>query len=153
MSDPGRRVARIGEERQTFLRAGLVELGEAALRQIYLAPDLQALRRVTLEALGDRADRAGILGDVVALHAVAARGGVLQRAIFVEKRNRDTVNLRFDDHRNLTPGQDLLDASVKLRDLVFGIGVVQTEHRDAVANLREFVQWRAADAPGWESRP
>ena len=111
-------VARVGEQRQPGVGAVAVELGKPALGQVHLAAHFQPR--------GQRAPCSwrGIVRIVRAFcvmsspgHAVAARGGVLERAVFVEKRHRHAVDLRLDDDRHVAAGQRLLHAAVKLGDL------------------------------------
>ena len=57
------------------------------------------------EEVRNARDRADVLGHVVAGRAVAARGGVAERALLVEERNGDAVHLRFDDGLDFLAGE------------------------------------------------
>ncbi len=82
-----------------------------------------------------RFDRLDVLRDVVADEAVAASCRIFQLTVFVHYGNRDAVHFRFDHDGNLFVGQKFRDSFVKIGDLVFGISVVETKHRNAMLNL------------------
>ena len=90
----GGRVARVGEGRFLGFGAALVERFEGGDRQVDLAAHFDQLRRV-LDPQRDRADRAQVLGDVLADPAVAAGGAADQHAVLVGERDRQAVDLRL----------------------------------------------------------
>ena len=93
---PGGGVAGVHERREAPLGPALVERGEIGQRHVHLAADLDQRRRiVALQAHRDRADRADVVGHVLADLAVAARGAPLEHAVAVDERHRQTVDLRL----------------------------------------------------------
>ena len=90
----GGRVARVREGRLAGLGALLVQARERRQRQVDLAAHLEQRRRV-LHAQRDRADRAQVLGHVLADLAVAARGAAHEHAVLVHERDREPVDLRL----------------------------------------------------------
>ena len=90
----GGRVARVREGRLARLGALLVQPRERRQRQVDLAAHLEQRRRV-VHAQRDRADRAQVLGHVLADLAVAARGAAHEHAVLVHERDRQPVDLRL----------------------------------------------------------
>src|SRR5207244_12385392 len=77
----GRGVARIGE--LLFFVQPFVELLEVFFRDVDLAANFEALH-FRVDAQRQCADGADVRRDVVAAHAVAARGRARQRAVFIQ---------------------------------------------------------------------
>ena len=79
-----RHVPGVGERRQAFPRLRLVERHEVGVGHVDLAADLDRFRWLRqAEHQGHAVDRTDVMSDVVAHDAVAPRGGLLQRAVFV----------------------------------------------------------------------
>ena len=93
-----------------------------------------------------RTNRFDVLGDVVSNQTVTAGGCVFEPAVFVEHRNRHAVHFRFDHDRDLFVRQKSRDPFVEIRDLIFGIRVVETQHRNPVLNLGERLKRLATHA-------
>ncbi len=89
-------VAGIHEGRFARFGAALVERREVAKGHVDLAPHLDQ-RGCVLDPQRDRADRAQVVGDVLADLPIAARSPPLERAVPVEQADRETVDLRLDD--------------------------------------------------------
>ena len=87
-------VARVGEGRFLGFGAALVERFEGGDRQVDLAADFDQLRRV-LDPQRHRADRAQVLGHVLADPAVAAGRAADQHAVLVGEGDRQAVDLRL----------------------------------------------------------
>ena len=96
----------------------------------------------------NRADRADVLGDIVARGSIAARGGIAQGSVLVQERNGNAVHLWFHDGLDERTRKQLFEPGKKRADLAFGIRVVQAEHRRAMPDLRELLQRRPAYVPG-----
>ncbi len=75
---------------------------------------------LALEFQRDVADGADVLGDVVAGGAVAAGGGVFQRAVFVEERDGDAIDLGFEGDGDVLAAEVFLEALVEADE--FGLG-------------------------------
>ena len=90
----GGRVARVGEGRFPGLGPALVEGFEGGDRQVDLAPHFDQLGRVG-DPQRHRADRAQVLGHVLADPAVAAGGPAHQHPVLVGERDRQAVDLRL----------------------------------------------------------
>ena len=90
----GGRVARVGEGRFLGFGAALVERFEGGDRQVDLAAHFDQLRRVR-DPQRDRADRAQVLGHVLADPAVAAGRAADQDPVLVGERDRQAVDLRL----------------------------------------------------------
>ena len=69
------------------------------LRQVHLAANLDAALRPALQRQRDRAHRPHVLRDVLAAHAVAARGAAHQPPVFVGQRDAEAVDLQLGDIR------------------------------------------------------
>ena len=93
-----------------------------------------------------RANRFDVLGDVVSDQTVTAGGCVFEPAGLVHHRHSHAVQFRFDHDRNLFVRQETRDAFVEVRDLILGISVVETKHRDPMLDLGECLKRFAADA-------
>jgi hypothetical protein len=147
-----RRVARVHERRQAGLGAPLVEPCEVRQRHVDLTADLEHRRRV-LHPHRDRADRAQVVGHVLADLTVAARRAPDEHALVVEQRDRQPVDLRLADVAErrlldplagevaahpLHPGQQLLGRA----------RVGQREHRLLVPDLLEHRDRLGADPLG-----
>ena len=109
------------------------------------AARFQKFRCSTAQSLGHRTDRSDILSDIVAYRSIPARRCLTQPAVFVNERNRNAVHLWLDHHRNFLVRQQALNASVKILHLLFGISVVETEHRDEMRHLLERFEGFPAD--------
>src|SRR4029077_5837325 len=58
-------------------------------------------------------------------------------------------HFRLNDNGDFFVRQQARDSFVKIRDFVFGISVVETEHRRAVLDLRKRLERFSADALSW----
>jgi hypothetical protein len=67
----------------------------ACARRSFNAAKLQQ-RRDVFDAQRDLADRAQVVGDVLADLAVAARGAALQYAVAIDEADREAIDLRLD---------------------------------------------------------
>ena len=147
---PGGGVARVHERRQALLGAALVQRGEVAERHVDLAADLDQ-RRGVVDAQRDGRDRAQVVGDVLADHAVAAGRAALEDAVAVEQRDREAVDLRLGDVaelRRLDPlARKVVAHPVDPRaQLLLAARVGEREHRLQVRDLVEAVERLAAGA-------
>ena len=84
-----------------------------------------------------RADRAHVDGDILATHAVAARGGLHQPALFVAQRDGEPVELRLGRIHDALDVEPFARAAVEIDDVLLGEGVVEREHRHGVHDLAE----------------
>ena len=97
---------------------------------------------------GTSFDRADIGGDVLALEAVAARGGRDQLAVLVAQRHRQPVDLRLGGERHrlvLLEVEEAADAADEIGDLLGVERVLQRQHRHRVPHLGEAARRRGAD--------
>ena len=145
-------VARVHERREPGLGAPLVERGEVRQRHVDLAADLEQRRRV-VDPQRDRADRAQVVGDVLADLAVAARGAAHEHAVAVEQRDREPVDLRLGhelERRLLDPlAREVVAHPVHPgAQLLLGARVGEREHRLQVRDLLELAHRLPADALG-----
>jgi hypothetical protein len=86
-------------------------------------------------------------GDVLAGAAVAARGALNQHAVFIADVGRQAVDLGFGDEGDrvcMRQFQEALDAGHEVGDVAFVEGVVQRQHRHAVAHFGELAGGRRA---------
>ena len=148
----GGRVARVGEGGLARLGALLVELGERCQRQVDLAAHLDQRRRV-VDAQRYGADRAQVLGHVLAHLAVAARGPAHEHAVLVDQRDRQAVDLGLGHeahvaHRHVLAGQVALAAQHPGGQLLLVARVGQRQHRRQVRHLGELVERLGAHALG-----
>ena len=148
----GGRVAGVGEGRLAGFGAALVERFEVGDRQVDLAAHFDQLRRV-LDAQRDRADRAQVLGDVLADPAVAAGRAADQDAVLVDERHRQPVDLRLGRVAELRGGdveplEVVADPRLPGAQLLLAAGVGEREHRLEVLDLPEAVERRRADPLG-----
>jgi len=85
--------------------------------------------------------------DVLALDAVAARGGTHEAAARVGDRHRQPVDLQLADVA--AHGADgALDPNAEITNLIRAEGIVETEHRGAVPDLGEARRGLAAYSLG-----
>ena len=71
-----------------------------------------------------------------------------KEAILIPAGNGYAVNLGFEDVFDGFTRQLFLDVGVEFTETVERIGFLQREHRDGMANVLEFFQWRTADPLG-----
>ena len=150
---PGGGVARVRVGRLAGLGALLVEADEGRQRQVDLAAHLQQ-RRGVLDAQRDRADRAQVLGDLLADLAVPARGPTNEDAVLVDQRDRKPVDLRLGHeadvaHLDALAGQVALRAQHPGGHLLLVAGVGERQHRLQVADLLELVERLGAHPLRW----
>ena len=90
------RVARVHEGGEAGGGASFVEGGEVGQRHVHLTPDLEQGRRcVQIQAQGNGADRAQVVGHVLPHLPVTARGAPLEHAVAVEQGDGQPVDLRL----------------------------------------------------------
>ena len=145
-------VARVGKGRLARLGAAFVQRLEVGDRQVDLAAHFDQ-RRGILDAQRDRADRAQVLGDVLADPAVAAGCAADEHAVLVGERDRQAVDLRLARVAELggadvEPLEVVADAGLPGAQLLLVAGVGEGEHRLGVLDLLEAVEGRRADALG-----
>ncbi len=95
-------------------------------------------------------DRPDVGGDVFACDAVASRGGAHEAAVAILKGDAEAVDLQFGDirHGSLEIIQPAPQPLVERLQLVFVVGVVETEHRLGMTDRGEAFGRPAADALG-----
>ena len=145
----GGRVARVHEGRLAGRGALLVQAGERRQRQVDLAAHLQQ-RRGVLHAQRNRADRAQVLGHVLAHLAVPAGGAAHQHAVLVDERDGEAVDLRLGHevhvaHLHALAREVALAAHHPRGQLLLVARVGEREHRLEVRHLLELVERLAAD--------
>ena len=141
-------IARVGEDGQTGRGPLLVQLREAALVHVNFPSHLQESRRRPAQTRRDRANGFDILGDVIADHAVPARGGMLQLALLVGQRDGHAIDFRLDHDRDFLVREQSSDPCIKARYFFFRVRIVQTQHRNPMPNLRKSLEGSAADPLG-----
>ena len=144
-------VARVGVWRLAIPGLRLVQTNEVGIGHVDLAADLDPRRRVgAVETQRQVADRPGIVGDVVADSAVAARRCQRQATGVIGQRHRHAVDLQFEhpgDRPRVTGrGEEGLDLPRPGDEIVGGVGVVDRQHRDRVPHRGEAVEGLPADA-------
>ena len=90
-----------------------------------------------------------VLSDVIADKTVATGSRIFQPAFFIHHRHGDPVDFRLDHHRNFLVRQQTSDSFVKIRDLFFGIGIIEAKHRRAVLDLRKCFKRLSTYALRW----
>ena len=135
----GGRVAGVGEQALSRLALAPVQRLERRERHEHLAPHLEQrgdVLRLSLQLLRHRFDRAQVLGDVLAGHAVAARRADREPPVVVLQRDREPVELGLGDEADRL-GDQALDARAPGEQLVARERVVERQHRHAVHDRRE----------------
>ncbi len=149
---PGRGVARVGEQRfagGAHLQVDAIEVGQA---QEHLAAHLQPVGgRIAAQARRDGPDGAHVGGHVLADVAVAARGAAHQPAALVADGNGDAVDLRLA-HVGWLAAQTLHDAVTPGHQLFVVEHVVQREQRATNAEPARTARPRRRPRAGWASR-
>ncbi len=133
------RVARVREQPLARLALAPVQRLERGEGHEHLAAHLEQRRDVlglALQLLRDRGDRAQVLGDVLAGHAVAAGRADGEHAVVVLQRDRETVELRLGDEADRL-GDQALDAHAPGVELLARERVVERQHRHPVHDRRE----------------
>ena len=98
---------------------------------------------------GKLLDRLDVGGDVLALGAVAARGGHRQSAVLVKRRERQSVDFRLDGHLHfglLPEIEKAPDPGVEFAHVLGRERVVQGQHRHRMFDLAEPAGRRRAHA-------
>ena len=146
---PGREVARVGVRFMPGLLALLVDADQVFAGHVDFAAGLeQGGRLVCVQPQRQIADGAQVVRDVIALLAVAARGSEGEDAVLIGQGNGQAVDLEFDDVPDRLAVQQLADAFVELAQLGGTVGVVDRQHRHAMADADEPLDRLAADALG-----
>ena len=141
-------VARVGERLLLGRLALAVDLLEARARQIHLAPHLELVGCVSPQLQRDRPDRTRVRRHVVAADPVAARHGPRQPALLVVERHRQPVDLELRGVGDLALADLAEDALLELAQLLFGVGVVEAQHRHPVLEARKLARRLLAHALG-----
>ena len=147
----GGRVARVHERRQPRLGPPLVERSEVGQRHVDLTADLDQRRRIVIvEPQRDRADRAEVVGHVLADFPVSAGRAALEHAVAIDQRDRQAVDLGLGDVLELgvvdpLPRQVVAHPLDPRPQLVRGAGVGEREHRLRVPDLDQIADRLTAD--------
>ena len=104
--------------------------------------------QLRFHAQRERANGAGVLGDVFAGLAVAARDGAQHLSVLVVHGHRQPVQLQFGDVFKRLALEQLADALVEGAHFIFVQRIVQAQHRRTVPDFHEAFAWFAADALG-----
>ncbi|HEX2059445.1 MAG TPA: hypothetical protein VHK90_01765 [Thermoanaerobaculia bacterium] len=120
-------VARIRERLLPRFLELFIELREVAFGDVDLAADLDGRRLVQMQR--QRADGADVRRHIIAVHAVAARRTLDERAFFVSERDRHAVDLQLGFVFDALFAEAAQDALVPLAQLVERIRVFDREHR------------------------
>ncbi len=136
-----RRVARVGENLAAIGCHALVQRLKILVRHIDFAAHFNDARHRAGQLLRNILDRLRVLGDVFTCGAVTSRCGVNQSAVFIPKRQRQTVDLRLRGncqrpHQRIEL-QKPAHAADEVPDVVIVEGIVQRQHRHPVSNLAE----------------
>ena len=145
-------VAWIGEDLLPGGGLRFVHLEEVGLGHEDLAADFDQRRRVAFQSRRHRVHRAEVGGDVFTLGAVAARGTAHEAAVLVGQVDRQSIDLRFGDKRQLRACRQPDKASragTELAELFRAHCIVERQHRHAMADFCETALRRATHAVGW----
>jgi len=142
----GRRVPGIDEDLLAALRLCLVQRLEVALQHQDLAADLQARwNSVSGKAQGNRLDRPQVGGHVLAGIAIAASRADGEHAVFVQKADREAVELGLDRVLDRRKTERFTHTPVERLDVAVRKRVVEREHRHAMRHTRQFRCGGSAD--------
>ena len=144
-------VARVGERRLAGLLQPAIQPLELVARHVDLAAHLQLVdggQRARLEPHRHAADRAEVGADVLAHPPVAAGGAAHEAAARVEQRHAEPVDLGLADVAGALARQRPAQPGLELAQAVGRGGVVEREHRHAMLDGLEGVDWRARHALG-----
>ena len=149
-----RRVTRVSKHLTAGATCLFVNFLEARLGQKHLAAHFQTCRNVvTLQLQRDRADGTHVGSDVFARRTVATRCGTHQHAVFIEKTDRQAIQLQFAaPGESVAAFQAILHALVKREKALFIEDVIQRQHRYFMTHLAESAQRLSADALGGRIR-
>ena len=137
-------VARVGEERL----AGRLPVGVQLPERRAGIEDLSARleRRGLQDAQRDGANRAHVVGDVLAAEAVPARRGAREYALLVAERYREAVDLQLCDVTGRLLSERAEDAGAPGLRFFPGIRVLEREYRDRVLDGSESLGGLASHA-------
>ena len=150
--EPAAALRGIGETRLSLLVALQVQPLERAAAHDHLAADFEG-RLAGVDAQGQRANGAGVLGDVLALGSVAPRDRLVQDAVPIVHRHGKAVQLQLGDVAERRAAQQFADAAIEVAQFGLVERVVQAQHRRAVPHLDETLAGLAADPLRWANRP
>ena len=141
-------VAGVGKERFASLLALGIQAVEGAPRHQYLAAYLELAGPVGSrgQLQGNASDGAHVGGDVIALHAVAARHGPHQSSVLVVEADAESVELQLAANLEGSSHQSLAHPLPEVGHLLPVVGVAQREHRTRVAHRLELIVQVAAHA-------
>jgi len=141
----GGEVARVGVER--FARGLAFGVEPLELRQLHvdLAAHLEEVGRVRQRAR-DLADERHVGRDVVTPRTVAPGDRAHEATPLIGQRNRDPVDLGFDDELQPLSAEGLIETLPEGPEVGLVVGVVERQHRRPVVGLLEALGLVVADA-------
>src|SRR2546422_4731651 len=147
-------IARVCEERLALGRELGVESLKAALRHVYLAPDLERRWELRRDRHRQRNARNGLdVGcDVFADIPVAPGRADAVAAVLIEEADCQAVDLQLGDVLELDVSQRSSHPLVEFANLLALEGVGQAQHRRAVGDLGEGVGGRTPHSLRWRVR-
>ena len=140
-------IAGVGKGSFTGFFAFAVDGLEGFVGEVDFAADLAAVNGFS-EADRDGGNGFDVGGDIFAPDAVAPGDAAEQEAVFVGEAEGHAVDFEFSDVTEIFAWEFAADAGFELPEFVFGVGVVQAEHRDVVDNGGKGFTQVGADALG-----
>src|SRR5262249_25139844 len=134
---PSSCVARVGEKSPALLLLQLVQAREFLIGHVDFTADLKrvwgalALRPQSKRNVPDRTQ---IVRDVIPARTVTASCPKREATVLVQEGDRDAIDLLLDDVLGLLSLEPAANADVKLAQVGLVIGVVDGQHRHAVAD-------------------
>jgi hypothetical protein len=142
------RVPRVRGRLLALRDQSLVQLLEAAERQIDLAAHLEERRRdLTVSELHphrDRLDRPQVRRDILASYAVAARRAAYEDTVLVDQVDREPVDFRLRHVRDVARAKPFADILVPLLERLVRRHFVERPHPRRVLDLLELLGRRRA---------
>lgn len=138
LSDPRRRIARVGEYLGAGLRLPVVQRGKAGLGHVDFAAHFGHLRRAFRQSEGQPGDMGEIGRHLFSHRTVTARRAVHQPAIFKPHGAAQPVDLGFSAQAHVGlfgQVQKTLHPRHKFARLVIAEHIVQAQHRFRMGDL------------------
>ena len=125
----------------------LVQPHQVGIGHVDFAADLQQRRHLpAVQSQGDVANRADVVGDVVADAAVAAGDAPDQQSLFIDQRDGHAVDLQFDHPLDRLAVEQLGRPLAVTLQFLDAVGIVDREHRHPMGDLPQPFDGLVADA-------
>src|SRR5215471_5938728 len=140
----GRGVSRVRKSSFTPLFALVVQLAKRLQAEENFSANLRG--HIFIQAEGNRMNGAHISGDDFSSAAVSSSNGFVEQSVFIDERNAQAVDLELGDVIDGVGFRQLRHTARPVCKFLFGIRILEAEHRPRKRVRRKFFRRFTADA-------